>query len=75
MDGRLWECDLSRLTPTSGYEDVLELEFVRPRETASGLLVLTGINTALSSAVYTSLCRVVGGQAALLAHAIETDPS
>jgi hypothetical protein len=74
VDGRLWECDLSRLTPTSGYEDVLEFEFVRPRETGSGLLVLTGINTALSSAVYSSLCRVVGGEAALLAHAIETDP-
>src|SRR5262249_19542914 len=63
-----------RLTADSGYEDVLDLEFIRPHDADSGLLVLTGVNTALSSAVYSFLCRVVGGQAALLAHAVETDP-
>lgn len=74
VDGRMWECDASSLTPGSGYQDVLEVTFARPRGASSGSLVLTGTNTALWTAVYSHLCRVVGGQTARLAHAIETDP-
>lgn len=74
VDGRMWECDASSLTAGSGYEDVLEVAFARPHRTSAGSLVLTGVNTALWTAVYSHLCRVVGDQTAVLAHAIETDP-
>ena len=74
VDGRMWECDASSLIPGSGYEDVLEVAFARPRHTSAGSLVLTGINTALWTAVYSHLCRVVGDQVPAMAHAIETDP-
>ena len=73
-DGRMWECDPSSLTVGSGYEDVLEVAFARPRQDSTGSLVLTGINTSLSTAVYGYLCRMAGDQTAVLAHAIETDP-
>jgi hypothetical protein len=73
-DGRMWECDPSSLTVGSGYEDVLEVGFARPPHDSMGSLVITGINTTLSSAVYSYLCRIVGDQTAVLAHAIETDP-
>ena len=73
-DGRMWECDASSLTAGSGYEDVLEVAFARPPRDSTGSLVITGINTELSTAVYTYMCRIVGDQTAVLAHAIETDP-
>jgi hypothetical protein len=73
-DGRLWECDASALAPGSGYEDVLDLAFVRPSRVATGSLVLTGINTSLSTAMFGHMCRVVGDQAPELVHAIDTDP-
>ena len=73
-DGQMWECDASSLTAGSGYEDVLELAFVRPPHDTTGSLVITGTNTTLSSAVYSDLCRIVGDQTAVLAHAVETDP-
>ena len=73
-DGRMWECDASSLTKGSGYRDVLEVTFARPRGASAGSLVITGTNTALWTAVYSHLCRVVAGQTARLAHAIETDP-
>ena len=73
-DGRMWECDTSSLSPGSGYRDVLELTFARPRGASAASLVVTGTNTALWTAVYSHLCRVVAGQTARLAHAIETDP-
>ncbi len=73
-DGRMWECDSSGLTPGSRYEDVLDLAFARPPQASAGSLVLTGINTTFSMAIFRHLCRVVGNQAAELAHAIEADP-
>jgi hypothetical protein len=73
-DGRMWECDTSSLTAGSGYQDVLEVAFARPGGASTGTLVLTGTNTALWTAVYSHLCMAVGGQTAVLAHAIETDP-
>jgi len=73
-DGRFWECDPSSLTADSGYEDVLELAFVRPSRVRTASLVVTGINTELSTALYGELCRVVGDQTPALAHAVETDP-
>jgi hypothetical protein len=72
-DGRLWECDTSALAVGSGYEDVLELAFVRPSRSATGSLVLTGTNTGLSTAMFSHMCRVVGDQAPELVHAIDTD--
>lgn len=74
IDGRSWECDASALAAGSGYEDVLDLAFVRPSRVPTGSLVLTGINTSLSTAVFGHMCRVVGDQAPELMHAIETDP-
>jgi hypothetical protein len=73
-DGRAWECDSTATRAGSGYEDVLELRFPRPARAAGGSLVLTGINTTFSSAVYEQLCRAVGDQTPALAHAVETDP-
>ena len=73
-DGRMWECDPSGLTPGSGYEDVLEVAFARPRHASAGSLVLTGINTEISSVMHACLCRLTGDQTALFAHAVETDP-
>lgn len=73
-DGRMWECDPSRLTAASGYESLVELAFARPRQASTGSLVLTGINTTLSATAYAYLCRIAGEQTALLAHAVETDP-
>lgn len=73
-DGRMWECDASSLTPGSGFTDVIEVTFARPRHASTGSLVVTGINTALWTAVYSQLCRVVAHRTAELAHAIETDP-
>jgi hypothetical protein len=72
-DGRMWECDPSRLAPGSGYEDVLDLTFVRPPRAAAGSLVLSGINTAFSSAMYGQLYRAVEDPVTM-AHAIDTDP-
>jgi hypothetical protein len=73
-DGQIWECDPSTLTPGSGYVDVLDLAFVRPRRASTGSLVLTGINTSISTAIFSYMCRVLGNQAPLLVHAMETDP-
>ena len=74
VDARRWECEPSSLTPGSGYEDVLDVSFQRPRGAIAGLLVLAGINTTLSTALYAHMCRIGGGQAAVLWHAVETDP-
>ena len=74
VDDRSWECDASSLTADSGYEDVIETAFTRPRDAAAGSLVLTAINTTLSSTFYQHLCRWVGDQTPALAHAVETDP-
>jgi hypothetical protein len=73
-DGQMWECDASSLTAGSGYEDVFDFTFSCTPGATSGSLVLTGINTALSTAVFGQLCRVVGDQAIALTHAIDTDP-
>ncbi|MGH7731310.1 MAG: hypothetical protein ACRENJ_08680 [Candidatus Eiseniibacteriota bacterium] len=73
-DGRMWECDASSLTAGSGYENVLDVTFARPRHASTGTLILTATNSALWTAVYSHLCQAVGGQTGLLAHAIETDP-
>ncbi len=73
-DGRMWECDASSLTVGSGYDDVLELEFARPRDASAGSLILTGTNTDLWSVVYGQVCRWFGDHTAVLAHAVETDP-
>jgi hypothetical protein len=54
--------------------DVLDLAFVRPRRASTGSLVLTGINTSISTAIFSYMCRVLGNQAPLLVHAMETDP-
>ncbi|HET7497387.1 MAG TPA: hypothetical protein VFM00_03735 [Candidatus Eisenbacteria bacterium] len=72
-DGRMWECDASRLLPGSGYEDVVELAFAVPRSAAEGTLVLTGINTSLSTAIYGHLVRAAGDPVTI-AHAIDGDP-
>lgn len=74
VDSQSWECAPSSLTPGSGYEDVLELAFARPGQATEGTLVLTGINTTFSTVMFQHLCRVVGDQAPVLTHAIETDP-
>lgn len=74
VDDRSWACDPSSLTADSGYEDVIETSFTRPREAAAGSLVLTAINSTLSSTFYGHLCRWVGDQTPALAHAVETDP-
>ncbi len=73
-DDRVWECAASSMTASSGYEDVLELAFARPPHVVAGSLVITGINTTLSSVVYGHMCRWVGDQTPALAHAVETDP-
>jgi len=74
-DGRSWECDSTDLRAGSGYEDVLELTFARPARAVAGSLVLTGINTTFSSALYEQMCRSVGSDATpALARALETDP-
>ncbi len=73
-DGRSWEGDSTSTRPGSGYEDVLEVAFVRPRHAVDGSLVLTGINTTFSSALYAQMCRWVGSGTPALARAIETDP-
>jgi hypothetical protein len=72
-DGRLWECDLASLTHGSGYEDVIEVAFPRRAHATAGTLVVTGINTTLSNALYDRLCRVVGDRTPALAHAVETN--
>ena len=74
IDGRSWECDASALAAGSGYEDVLYLAFVRSSRAPTGSLVLTGINTSLSTAMFGHMCRIVGDQAPELVHAIDTDP-
>jgi hypothetical protein len=72
-DGHMWECDASRLLPGSGYEDVVELTFAPPRPSAEGTLVLTGVNTTLSTAIYGHLVRAAGDPVTI-AHAIDSDP-
>jgi hypothetical protein len=73
-DGRMWECDPATLSPGSGYRDVVDVAFVRPSGASTGSLVLTGINTALSTAIFGHLCRAAGDQVPELLHAIDTDP-
>lgn len=72
-DGTMWECDSSRLLPGSGYDDVLETAFVRPHGSQAASLVLTGINTTFSTAVYGHLYQAVEDPATL-ARAVDTDP-
>lgn len=75
VDGRMWECDLSTVTPGSGYEDVLDLAFARQAGANEGSLVISGINTSLSTAAFGTMCRIAGKQAAELVHALDTDPA
>ena len=74
-DGRMWECDPATLTPGSGYEDVLYLAFTRKSGAREGSLLLSGINTSLSTAAFGTMCRIAGKQAAELVHALDTDPA
>ncbi len=74
IDGRMWECDASSLTSGSSYADVLDLVFTRPPASTSGSLILTGINTTLSTAMFGYCCRIAGGDGNALTKAIDTDP-
>jgi hypothetical protein len=71
----MWECDPSALTPESGYEDVLYIAFTRRTGAREGSLVLSGINTSLSTAAFGTMCRIAGRQAPELVHALDTDPA
>ncbi len=74
IDGQMWECDAASLTRDSRYEDMLELAFAVPPGARHGTMVLTGINTELSTAIFAYLCRIAGDQAPVLVQAFETDP-
>jgi hypothetical protein len=73
-DGKMWECDPTTLTRESGYEDVLESTLSHPPGSTTASLVLTGINTSLSTSIFGQLLRAAGDQALALTQAIDTDP-
>lgn len=73
VDGAVWESDAPSISSASGYVDVLDLTFTRPPRSIAGSLILTGINTTLSTSMFGYLCRIAGDQALALTHAIDTD--
>ncbi len=73
-DETYWESDLSRTSPDSDLNDVLEFEFAKTSRSYEGTLVLHGINTQLSSMVFKHLFGFLGDQFLNFMYAVENDP-
>ena len=73
-DDNYWESDLSSAASKSNYEDVLIIELNKLSQIDSIALIVSAINTEISSVVFSYLQKLLGNEFLNFTKAAETDP-
>jgi hypothetical protein len=73
-DNELWKSDLFSATPTQNYEDFITVQLGDVNDIDSLSLVVTAINTEISSIVFKYLQNILGEEFVNFTLAAETDP-
>ena len=73
-DNLFWESSFSDISPTSEFEDVIDLTLPNPSRQDSGTMVIRAINSDIFDVVLKKVADVVGDESLEFVRALETDP-
>ena len=74
QDQNYCETDLSDISNSSDFEDVIDLTFVKHASASDGSLVIRAINTEFSETVFKKMFEFLGDQCLTFMRTAETDP-
>ncbi len=72
-DNNYWQSDLSSANNNSGFEDKLILNFIKKRNSGSVSLIISAINTEISSLVFSKIQELMGNDYIDFLKAAEND--